>query len=109
MPSLHSRTREGLSLHLQLSLQYRLNKEMVGKLYTEFNMGYQDVFISVMRDVIIKTAAEYHAPQLWHERRELGDEIQRRVDKELQKLYASCWGLHLLFIDLPDRFESSIV
>lgn len=109
MASLHSRTREGLSLHLQISLQYKLLEEQIGKLYTEFNMGFQDMYISVIRDVIIKTAAEYHAPQLWNERRELGDEMQRRVDKALKRTYAECWGLQLLFIDLPDRFESAIV
>jgi len=54
MASLHSRTREGLSLHLQISLQYRLIREQVGKLYTEFNMAYQDTFI----DTILPTGTD---------------------------------------------------
>lgn len=106
---LHSRTKEGLGLHLQVSLQYRLEKEHVGKLYSEFNMNYAQVFISSLRDVLIKAASEYEATQLWQERDKVGDTMQKLVNKELKTMYAECWGLQLMVIDLPDLFENSIV
>lgn len=106
---LHTRTKEGLGLHLQVSLQYRLKKEHLGKLYSEFNMNYAQVFISSLRDVLIKAASEYEAAQLWAERAEVGDTMQKLVDTELRKMYAECWGLQLMVIDLPDLFENSIV
>jgi len=106
---LHTRTKEGLGLHLQVSLQYRLNKEHLGKLYSEFNMNYAQVFISSLRDVLIKAASEYEATQLWTERAFVGDVMQQLVNKELQNMYAECWGLQLMVIDLPDLFENSIV
>merc|ERR1719245_1684418 len=40
-PPLHTRTKDGLALHLQISLQYMLNKEQLGKLYNEFNQNYE--------------------------------------------------------------------
>lgn len=106
---LHTRTKEGLGLHLQVSLQYRLRKDKLGKLYSEFNTNYAQVFISSLRDVLIKAASEYEATQLWHERDAVGDTMQGLVDKELRGMYAECWGLQLMVIDLPDLFENSIV
>merc|ERR1712014_6651 len=35
--------------------------------------------------------------------------MQSLVDKELRNMYAECWGLQLMVIDLPDLFENSIV
>lgn len=106
---LHTRTKEGLGLHLQVSLQYKLLDAHLGKLYSEFNMNYAQVFISSLRDVLIKAASEYEASQLWSERDKVGNMMQELVNKELQGMYAECWGLQLMVIDLPDLFENSIV
>jgi len=106
---LHTRTKEGLGLHLQVSLQYRLIQEHLGRLYNEFNQNYEQVFTSSVRDVLIKAASEYEATQLWEEREKFGNIMQRMVSEELEKTYAECWGLQLMIIDLPDDYESSIV
>merc|ERR1712151_805438 len=47
--------------------------------------------------------------ELWADRGKVGDVMQRLVDKELGDMYAECWGLQLMVIDLPDLFEDSIV
>lgn len=106
---LHTRTKEGLGLHLQVSLQYRLIKEKVGQLYGEFNTQYEQVIISSLRDTLIKAASEYEATQLWTQRAEFGDMMQQMVNATLAKTFATCWGLQLLVIDLPNTFEHSIV
>lgn len=107
--SLHTRTKEGLGLYLQVSLQYRLKKETVGQLYSEFNQNYDQVFISSVRDMLIKSASEYEAADLWRHRKAFGDKMQQLVDQQLRTTYAECWGLQLWVIDLPDNFEASIV
>ncbi|CAK9118335.1 unnamed protein product [Durusdinium trenchii] len=56
---LHTRTKEGLGLHLQVSLQYRLIPQNLSALYSEFNQNYEQVFVSSVRDVLIKAASEY--------------------------------------------------
>lgn len=106
---LHTRTKEGLGLHLQVAMQYKLIKESLGKLYVEFNMNYEPVFTSSVRDTLIKAASEYEATQLWEERKEFGDIMQNMVDKVLRKTYAECWGFQFMVMDLPDDFEDSIV
>jgi len=106
---LHTRTKEGLGLHLQVSLQYRLIPENISALYSEFNQNYEQVFVSSVRDVLIKAASEYEATQLWEERDLFSQKMQKMADKELRKTYAECWGLQLMVIDLPNGFETSIV
>lgn len=108
-PALHTRTREGLALHLQVSLQYKLKGPEVGKLYVEFNQYYEAMYISAIRDTLIQTAAEYEAYQLWTEREAVGARMQELVNKALSVTYAECWGLQLMTIELPESFDRSIV
>lgn len=104
-PPLHTRTKDGLALHLQISLQYRLDKEKLGRLYNEFNQNYEQVIISSVRDTLIKVASEFEAFQMWEERAKFGTTMQDSVVKELAKAFTLCWGLQLLVIDLPDDVE----
>lgn len=108
-PALHSRTKEGLALHLQVSLQYQLKFDQVGYLYKEFNKNYEQMFTSVIRDTLIRAASDYEAYQLWEERSAVGERMQSMVDRALKRTYADCWGLQLMIIELPDKFEESIV
>lgn len=107
--ALHTRTKEGLALHMQVSLQYALKAKEVGYLYREFNQNYEEVFLSTIRDTLIKAAAEYKATQLWLKRAEVGREMRLLVNKALNKTNAECWGLQLMGIELPQVFDSSIV
>jgi len=108
-PSLHTRTKEGLALHLDVSLQYRLIKDKVGSLYEEFNVDYRSFFISTIRDTLIKAAAEYEGYQLWTNRSEVGNSMQQMVNDALLHTYAECWGLQLMVIDLPVEYDQAIV
>jgi len=106
---LHTRTKDGLGLHVKVSLQYRLPEETLGDLYNEFNLNYEPVITSSVRDVLIRAASEYEAAQFWQDRQRVGDQMQEMVDRELRKSHARCWGLQLMLIDLPDVFEHRMV
>lgn len=108
-PPLHTRTKEGLALHMQVSLQYQLTKDEVGRLYIEFNQNYEQMFISVIRDTLIKAAADYEAYQLWKGRQEVSLRMHDMVTEALNHTFAQCWGLQLMVIELPDTFDASIV
>lgn len=108
-PALHTRTKEGLALHLQVSLQYQLDADKVGYLYREFNKNYEQMFTSTIRDTLIRAASQYEAFQLWEERESVGMKMQEMVGVALNRTYATCWGLQLMVIELPNLFESSIV
>lgn len=108
-PALHTRTKEGLALHLQVSLQYRLIKDHIGDLYKEFNKDFEKFFLCQIRDTLIKAAADYEGPQLWINRRAVSARMYEMVNEVLGQTYAECWGLQLMVIELPKEFEDSIV
>lgn len=105
---LHTRTKEGLGLHLSISFQYKLNPAEIPKLYALTNLQYEGLFTRIARDQLLEAASEYEGPQYWQERRKIGDHMRRLVDDQLKDSYASLWGLQLLVIDLPDQYEMSI-
>jgi len=106
--SLHTRTKEGLGLHLGISFQYKLNPDHLPKLFALTNTNYEGLFTRIARDEILEAASEYEGPQYWLERRKIGDHMRRLVTAQLKQSYASLWGLQLLVIDLPDQYEMSI-
>mmetsp|Transcript_60904 Transcript_60904/g.161747 ORF Transcript_60904/g.161747 Transcript_60904/m.161747 type:complete len:352 (-) Transcript_60904:238-1293(-) len=107
--SLHTRTKDGLALHLQLALQYRLQKANLGHLYNEFNLQYEQVFSNTIRDELVRTASQYEATHLWTARHSFNLELQAKVNNALKSMYADCWALQLIEIELPENFENSIV
>lgn len=106
--ALHTRTKEGLGLHLSISFQYKLNPDDIPKLYALTNLAYEGLFTRIARDQLLEAASEYEGPQYWQERRKIGDHMRRLVDEQLKESYAALWGLQLLVIDLPDQYEMSI-
>eukprot|EP00450_Noctiluca_scintillans_P004391 CAMPEP_0194487480 /NCGR_PEP_ID=MMETSP0253-20130528/7740_1 /TAXON_ID=2966 /ORGANISM="Noctiluca scintillans" /LENGTH=351 /DNA_ID=CAMNT_0039327703 /DNA_START=6 /DNA_END=1061 /DNA_ORIENTATION=+ len=107
--ALHTRTKDGLALHLQLALQYRLQKANLGHLYNEFNLQYEQVFSNTIRDELVRTASQYEATHLWTARHSFNLELQAKVNNALKSMYADCWALQLIEIELPENFENSIV
>lgn len=106
--ALHTRTKEGLGLHLSISFQYKLDPDRIPELYTLTNIAYEGLFTRVARDQLLEAASEYEGPQYWLERKAIGDHMRLLVDQQLRESYSSLWGLQLLIIDLPDRYENSI-
>lgn len=105
---LHTRTKEGLGLHLSVSFQYKLVPEHLHKLYALTNTEYEMLFTRIARDQMLEAASQYEGPQYWKQRHEIGNHMQGLVNEQLSNSHAQLWGLQLLVIDLPDRYESSI-
>jgi len=107
-PTLQTRTKEGLALHLSISFQYTLDPERLPQLYALTNVAYEALFARIARDQLMEAGAEYEGPQYWLHRHEVGALMNTRVGQALQKTCATLWGLQLLVIDLPDRYEQAI-
>lgn len=106
--ALHTRTKEGLALYLDIAFQYRLQPEGLPALYKLTNMQYESLFVRIARDQILGAASAYEGPQYWLERKEIGDQMRNLVHGELNQSHADLWDFQLLRIDLPDQYESSI-
>lgn len=105
---LHTRTKEGLGLHLSISFQYKLDPDHLPELYALTNHRYEGLFVRIARDQLLEAASQYEGPQYWLRRHDIGAHMRRLVDEQLRASYASIWGLQLLAIDLPDKYEYSI-
>lgn len=106
--ALHTRTKEGLGLHLSISFQYQLEPSRIPELYALTNIQYEGLFTRIARDQLLEAASEYEGPQYWLKRHKIGDHMRVLVDSQLKESCAKLWGLQLLVIDLPDRYEKSI-
>lgn len=107
-PTLHTRTKEGLALHLSISFQYTLNPERLPELYALTNIAYEGLFVRIARDQLLEAAAEYEGPEYWIHRHDIGDQMHRLVAGKLEESCGKLWGLQLLVIDLPDSYEQAI-
>jgi len=105
---LHTRTKEGLALHLSISFQYLLEQKNIPKLYALTNTAYEGIFRRIARDEILAAAAEYEGPDYWVSRRSIGNQMRNLVNHKLNESFATLWDLQLLTIDLPHRYEESI-
>lgn len=108
-PPLDTRTKEGLSLKLHVVFQYQIRQDEVPQLYQLASTQYEKLYTRVVRDVLLKAAAQYNAPEYWSRRQAIGAEMHKLVDRSLKESYADCPGLQILIIDLPDQYEASIV
>lgn len=106
--TLHTRTKEGLALHLSISFQYLLDPTKLPQLYALTNVRYEGLFVRIARDQLLEAASDYEGPQYWLHRHKIGSHMKRLVAAKLKESYAELWGLQLLVIDLPDRYESAI-
>jgi len=106
---LATRTKDGLSLTLHLSFQYRMDPETVAKLYSLANMQYEPLFVRNARDVLLRAAADYEAFEYWKDREKIGEEMLALLKLRLSSVYAQCTGLQIMVIELPKEFETSIV
>lgn len=107
--ALKTRTKEGLALSMSVSFQYRLIQSQLSQLYSLTNVNYEQTFIRIARDVVLQEAGNHEAPQYWMHRGEIGEKMRTVLNEELSKAFAEVIYLQLLFIDLPDSYENSIV
>eukprot|EP00386_Alphamonas_edax_P008149 GDKI01026814.1.p1 GENE.GDKI01026814.1~~GDKI01026814.1.p1 ORF type:complete len:430 (+),score=158.80 GDKI01026814.1:70-1359(+) len=108
-PPLKTRTTEGLQVELHISLQYRIIKDELPKLYQVANMRYETLFMQNARDVLLKTASSFPATKYWTDRAHIGDAMLKQCNARLKELHAEAVHLQLLRIDLPDEWEHKIV
>lgn len=107
-PPLHTRTKEGLALHLNIAFQYKLVPDEIPQLYALTNEWYESLYKRLARDQLLEAASEYEGPQYWIQRKQIGDHMRALVNQQLLTSHATLWGLQILDIDLPESYESSI-
>jgi len=106
---LQTRTKEGLSLSMDVSFQYKLDKNLLIELYRLYNIFYEATLIRIARDAILQEAGKFEAPEYWTKRAQIAEIMQKTLVEEFAKAKAGCIGLQILKIELPSAYENQIV
>jgi len=106
---LRSRDKEGKQVLLDISIQYRLHKANLGKIYTEMMTGYEDIYISELRDALAKAANLFNVEDVWTDYDSVLNLMTTRCEEVLSRRFAECWGLQLWGVTLTSKFEAKLI
>jgi len=109
LSKLVSRDNEGKQIYLDVSIQYRLLKPSLGKIYKEMTTLYEDVFISELRDRLSKAANEFAIAQAWEDYDFVRSTMFEKCKTVLATRGAECWGLQLYGVQLSPIYESKLI
>ena len=89
--TLPARTRDGLTIGLELSFQYRLQQsaDSLAELYMMFGLEYESAFRREARDVLRNAASGFTAFECWRNRTALVVSMQAELDTALSRWYAN--------------------
>ena len=71
LPMIKCRTKDGLELDLEASLQYRVNQDDIFKIYTKYGTEERLILIRVIIDVISETASRFSSTDFFSKRSEI--------------------------------------
>jgi hypothetical protein len=106
---LRSRDKDGKLVFLDISVQYRLDRKNIGKIYELMLTSYEEVFIAELRDQFAKAANLFEIKEAWTNYDTITDLMRVRCEAVLKERYAECWGLQLWGVTLSQRFEDKLI
>lgn len=106
---LKSRDKDGKMVTLDISIQYRLPKENIGRIYKDMLLAYEDIFIAELRDQLAKAANLYAIEDTWQNYESVVDLMRVRCEAVMKKRHAQCWGLQLWGVGLTKRYETKLI
>lgn len=97
--------KDGQEIRLSFSIQYKLHRDDIGKLYNEFQTGYNVTFISYIDSVVRKVVGDFESDAFWKQRKEAGEKLKVAINEKLNEVYTDCHNLQIINIQLTDKRE----
>jgi regulator of protease activity HflC (stomatin/prohibitin superfamily) len=104
-----SRDKDGKRVLLDISIQYRLRKEDLGRIYRDMLVGYEDIYISELRDSLAKAANTFEIEDSWNDYTAVVDKLTAKCKEVLANRFAECWGLQLWGVTLTTKYEAKLI
>mmetsp|Transcript_60871 Transcript_60871/g.108167 ORF Transcript_60871/g.108167 Transcript_60871/m.108167 type:complete len:351 (+) Transcript_60871:90-1142(+) len=104
-----SRDKDGKLIELDVSIQYRLMPDRLGKIYEQMTTLYEDVYISDLRDQLSKAATEFQVNATWTRYRSIRDLMLSKCVTILEKRHAECWDLQLWGVKVDSGYEGKLI
>ncbi len=105
---LNARTKDGLSIKLDISFQYRIQPQNIQKLYRNYTKEYESTYTVIARDDIRDVSSNFTAIEFYNNRTIIGEKMLESLQKMFSMNYADVVMLQLRNIDLPDSFEQAL-
>lgn len=107
--AINGRTSDGLLISLDISFQYQLSKEDVGKIYENFGNKYEDIIVKQARDVIRDVSSKFNAITFFNNRTTIGFEMEGDLRLIIDtEVFVEIKSFQLRAVDLPDAFENAL-
>lgn len=100
---------DGQEMRLSFSLQYVLQQENVGKLYSEYKKDYEQTYITNIDYAVRKVIGNFDSNAFWKDRAANSDKLRVDIDSRLTKLYSNCVNLQLINVQLSPTREESLI
>lgn len=100
---------DGQEMRLSFSLQYILQQENVGKLYTDYKKDYEQTYISQIDYGVRKVIGNFDSTAFWKDRQGNAEKLRQDIDSRLQPLYANCVNLQIINVQLSPTREESLI
>ncbi|GKT25418.1 hypothetical protein ADUPG1_013032 [Aduncisulcus paluster] len=102
------RTKDGLELEMDCTVQYSLQSENVNKLFPIALMDYESLLLLRVRDIIRDVAAQYDASKFFDDISSIGGKMKEELAAGLSdSLYINIDAFNIIQQDLPDAFEEA--
>jgi regulator of protease activity HflC (stomatin/prohibitin superfamily) len=106
---LKSRTKDGLEVELEASLQYLIDNERLYDLYMKFGRRYHSIFVRMATDILTTAATQYTANEFFTDRSSIGIDMTEMLEKSFQqRCFVTVPFFQLRTVILPKQFEESI-
>lgn len=109
LPVIKCRTRDGLELDLEISLQYKVQSSNVYEIYTTYGENEKTILNRVILDVISDTSTLYSSNDFFTLRAIIQNKMKTDLQEQvLAKTFHEVVFFQLRSLNLPDAFENEI-
>ena len=109
MPMIKCRTKDGLELDLEISLQYRVDPDQIFKIYMKYGTEEKAILTRIVLDVISETSTQYTSNDFFTKRSEIQTAMFNDLKTKILELtYHEVVFFQLRSLSLPSAYENEI-
>jgi regulator of protease activity HflC (stomatin/prohibitin superfamily) len=102
-------SREGLSLNIDVSLQYKLDPQKAATVYQNIGQDQEQLVISRLRSTVRATTAKYPAEAIYSgKRQEIAQQLDQQITQQLLPLGLIVEEVLLRNVKMPDSLQAEI-
>lgn len=104
-----SRTKDGLTVNLEISLQYHFERENITQVYEKFGEDYGPIIELIAVDTVTREATKYNAAEFFRDRAGVSELMKVTMQADYRtKAFVELDLFQLRSVKLPQQYEGEI-